>query len=272
MITNKRKEYYMNLRNEGDTQELAAAKANISLRSAKRIDKPKPDGCSPNNPKRGIKKDPFEEVWQLDLVPLLENEPTLQALTLLEDLQEKFPGQYDGNLLRTLQRRVKDWKAINGPEKEVIFRQNHPPGWQGLSDFTDCDELLVTILGKPFPHIYYRFYLAFSHWEYTHVITGGESFPALSEGFQNALFELQGCPLTHRTDSLAAAFKNSGQPTEKDFTDSYEELCANYNIKPTRNNKGVKHENGSVESSHRHFKSKVNQALMLRGSRDFDSL
>lgn len=191
MITEKQKEFYMNLRIEGNTQELAAAKASMSVRSAKRIDNLKPNGCSSEILKRGVKKDPFKEVWLSDLVPLLEREPTLQALILLEDLQEKFPGKYDGNLLRTLQRRVKDWKAINGPEKEVIFRQNHPPGWQGLSDFTDCNELEVTILGILFPHLLYHFYLAFSHWEYAHVITGGESFPALSEGFQNALFELQ---------------------------------------------------------------------------------
>ena len=272
MITRNQKEFYMNLRIEGDSQELASAKTSISVRSAKRIDKLKSNVCGSENAKRGVKKDPFEEVWLSDLVPLLEREPTLQALILLEDLQERFPGQYDGSLLRTLQRRVKNWKAINGPEKEIIFRQNHPPGWQGLSDFTNCDELGVTILGILFPHLLYHFYLAFSHWEYAHVITGGESFPALSEGFQNALHELQGAPLTHRTDSLSAAYKNLGQPTEKDFTESYEELCTNYNVKPTRNNKGVKHENGSVEVSHRHFKSRLNQALMLRGSRDFTSL
>src|SRR5262249_4885408 len=118
----------------------------------------------------------------------------------------------------------------------------------------------------------YRYYLAFSHWEYPHVVLGGESFSALSEGFQNAHAELGGCPITHRTDSLAAAYKNEEKSTELDFTTAYEELCAHYGIKPTRNNKGVKHENGSVEVSHRHFKSRLNQALLMRGSRDFESL
>lgn len=261
----------MNLRNQGDTQELAAAKTGISERSAKRIDKPKPDDFS-NNQKRGIKKDPFEQVWLSDLVPLLEKEPTLQAITLLDDLQERFPEQYDVSLLRTLQRRVKEWKGINGPEKEVMFRQNHPPGWQGLSDFTYCDSLEVTIREIHLPHLIYRYYLAFSHWEYPLVVLGGESFTALSEGFQNAHAELGGCPRTHRTDSLAAAYKNEEKSAELDFTTAYEELCVHYSMKPTRNNKGVKHENGSVETSHRHFKSRLNQALMMRGSRDFDSL
>ena len=261
----------MDLRNQGDTQEVAAAKTGISERSAKRIDNPKANSLA-HNQKRGVKKDPFEKVWQSELVPLLEKEPTLQAITLLDDLQARFPGEYDASLLRTLQRRVKAWKGINGPEKEIIFRQNHPPGWQGLSDFTNCNDLGVTIRKTPFPHLIYRYYLAFSHWEYPHVVTGGESFSALSEGFQNAHAELGGCPCTHRTDSLAAAYKNAEKNAELDFTVAYEELCTHYGIKPTRNNKGVKHENGSVETSHRHFKSRLNQALMMRGSRDFDSL
>src|SRR5204863_7178808 len=100
----------------------------------------------------------------------------------------------------------------------------------------------------------------------------GESVTALSEGFQNAHAELGGCPCTHRTDSLAAAYKNEEKSAELDFTMAYEELCTHYGIKPTRNNKGVKHENGSVETSHRHFKSRLNQALMMRGSRNFDLL
>jgi hypothetical protein len=271
IITQKQKEFYMNLRKQGNTQELAAAKTLISARSAKRIDKPRPNDCL-HDKKRGVKKDPFEQVWLSDLVPLLENEPKLQAITLLDDLQERFPGQYDASLLRTLQRRVKNWKGINGPEKEIIFRQNHPPGWQGLSDFTNCDSLEVTIRGIHLPHLIYRYYLAFSHWEYAFVVLGGESFTALSEGLQNAHAELGGCPYTHRTDSLSAAYKNKEKSAEFDFTVAYEQLCAHYGIKPTRNNKGVKHENGSVETSHRHFKSRLDQALMMRGSRDFDSL
>ncbi len=268
-ITKEQKELYMNLRAEGESQELAAAKVSISKRSAKRIEKSK--NRNVDNQKRGPKNDPLEQVWESQLVPLLEREPKLQSITLLEFLQGKFPGQYDESVLRTLQRRVKIWKAIHGPEKEIIFRQFHPPGLQGMSDFTNCNELKVTIRSVSFPHLIYRFCLPFSNWEYTQVCQGGESFPALSEGIQNALHELQGCPLTHRTDSLSAAYKNRGQITEEDFTKSYEELCANYGMKPTRNNKGVKHENGSVEVLHWHGKTKLKQDLMIRGSKDFDS-
>lgn len=266
-ITMKQKELYMNLRADGESQEVSAAKASISTRSAKRIEKSK-NGITKNQ-KRGPKNDPFEQVWESELVPILDREPKLQSLTLLEYLQDKFPGQYDESLLRTLQRRVKIWKATHGSEKEIMFRQIHPPGQQGMSDFTNCNELGVTIRGIPFPHLIYRFCLPYSTWEYTQVFKGGESFPALSEGLQNALHELQGCPFTHRTDSLSAAYKNQGQLTEEDFTESYKELCANYGMKPTRNNKGIKHENGSVEVLHWHGKSKLKQDLMIRGSKDF---
>lgn len=257
----------MNLRNVGATQKFAAIKTGISARSAKRIESQKPDLSKVQIRTR---KDPFEEVWESEMVSLLEQEPALQALTLLEHIQDKYPGKYDSSLLRTLQRRVKHWKAIHGPSRDVIFRQNHPIGYQGLSDFTNCNELNITIKGVHFPHLLYHFYLAYSHWEYVSVVQGGESFSALSEGLQNALSELGGCPLTHRTDSLSAAYNN--HPSADDFTEAYKELCANYNMKPTRNNLGVSHENGSVEVSHFHFVSAIKQALMIRGSRDFDSI
>jgi hypothetical protein len=266
-ISWKQKEFYMNLRNEGATQELAAIKTDISVRSAKRI-----EGCKPNSLKAQgrTRKDPLEEVWETELIPLLEREPALQALTLLEYLQDNYPEKYDSRLLRTLQRRVKHWKAIYGPEREVIFRQNHPPGFQGLSDFTKCNDLNITIRGIFFPHLLYHFYLAYSNWEYVSIVQGGESFSALSEGLQNALHELGGSPKTHRTDSLSAAYKNKS--SEDDFTEAYKELCANYNMIPTRNNKGESHENGSVEVSHYHFSTALKQALMIRGSKEFNSI
>ncbi len=268
-ITKKQKELYMSFRENGNSQVLAAAKAEVSTRSAKRIEKS--NHCKLEKQKTGPRNDPFSLVWELDLVPLLEKESKLQSITLLEYLQEKYPAQYDDSLLRTLQRRVRIWKGINGPAKEVIFRQDHPPGQQGMSDFTNCNELNITIRGIPFPHLIYRFCLTYSNWEYVQVCKGGESFAALSEGMQNAFRELNGCPATHRTDSLSAAYKNLGKEAENDFTDSYKELCSNCDITPTRNNKGVKHENGTVEVLHWHGKTKLKQELMIRGSNDFDS-
>ncbi len=164
IITKKLKEFYMNLRTQGDSLKLAAAKTGISDSSAKRIDKPSTNK-SLNSQKKKVKKDPFEEVWIKELVPLLEREPKLQAITLLDKLQEQYPEQFDARLLRTLQRRVKEWRVFNGPEREIMFRQNHPLGWQGLSDFTNCDCLKITINGIHLKHLIYRYYLAYSHWE-----------------------------------------------------------------------------------------------------------
>jgi hypothetical protein len=268
-ITEQQLRLYMENRKNGEIQVVAAAKAGFSIRSAKRIERGKLNLQRAGN---SNKKDPFQGVWELELISLLELDPQLKACTLLESLQEKYPGKYPNSLLRTLQRRVRNWKSLYGAEKERIFLQTHPPGWQGISDFTDGNELKVTIAGQPLYHKLYHFRLPFSGWEYAYIILGGESYSALSAGFQNALLELGGVPQTHRTDSLSAAYRNISKSAQDDFTKAYEDLCKYYNTEATRNNKGIKHENGSIESSHRHLKDKIDQKLRLRGSRDFHVL
>lgn len=119
----------------------------------------------------------------------------------------RHPGLAPG-VRRTLERRVRHWQALHGPEREVIFRQDHPPGQQGLSDFTDAGDLGVTAAGKPLLHRLYHFRLAFSGWQHGEVVLGGESFTALATGLQNALWLLGGVPREHRSDSLSAAFRN----------------------------------------------------------------
>ena len=112
------------------------------------------------------------------------------------------------NVRRTLERRIHAWRAVHGPERDVIFRQEHTPGRLGLSDFTDMSGLGITIAGTPLGHRLYHFRLAFSGFEHAHVVLGGESFVALAEGLQNALWALGGVPQQHRSDSLSAAFRN----------------------------------------------------------------
>ncbi|MBB5502248.1 hypothetical protein HDG37_006484 [Paraburkholderia sp. MM5384-R2] len=129
-------------------------------------------------------------------------------------------------------------------------------------------ELRVTIAGVPLEHRLYHFALAFSRWEYANIVEGGESFEALSMGLQKALWQAGGCPREHRTESLSAAFRNLAD--EEDFTVRYAALLEHYGMDGTRNNRGLGHENGSVESSHRYLKEAIDQALMLRGHRDFD--
>jgi hypothetical protein len=150
----------------------------------------------------------------------------------------------------------------------VFFPQLHTPGQRCLSDFTAMGDLGIKIAGLPFAHILYHFVLAFSRWEHAEVIEGGESFESLSKGLQNALWQAGGAPLEHRSDSLSAAFKNLAE--EDDFTVRYTALLDHYGMAGTRNNRGLGHENGSVESSHRFLKQAIEQALLLRGHRDFE--
>ncbi len=173
---------------------------------------------------------------------------------------------------RTLERRIRRWKALHGPEREIVFRQAYPPGAQALSDFTEAGALGVTIAGAPLAHRLYHFALACSGWEHAEIVLGGESFAALAHGLQNALWALGGVPGEHRTDSLSAAFRNLDATAAADLTQRYEALCAHYGMLPSRNNRGLAHENGTIESHHGHLKQALDQALLLRGSRDFAEL
>ncbi|MBF5058786.1 hypothetical protein NEPTK9_000285 [Candidatus Neptunochlamydia vexilliferae] len=270
-ITKQQIRIYMESRKKGKTKKVASAQAGFSERSARNIEKRDLTEAKPLH-RWKTRKDPFEDVWTSELVPLLEENPRLQAKTLLDDLEIKHPGEYPDSTLRTLQRRVRKWKATHGTEKEIIFRQNHPPGWQGISDFTHAKDLKITIKNEKFDHMFYHYRLVYSKWEAASVVMGGESFTALSEGLQNALWLSGGVPETHRTDSLSAAYKNCSDKQKEEFTKDYSELCAYYQMEPTRNNKGIAHENGAIEGSHGGLKNRIDQALMLRGSRDFSSV
>ena len=266
-ITDRQVHLYMSYRKH-HTQEVAAAKAGMSARSARRIEC---DSQLPSQKPRRYwrsRSDPFASVWESEIVPLLKSTPRLMAITILRRLQEEHPEAFPEGVLRTLQRRIRQWRALAGPEKEVFFPQQHAPGELGLSDFTNAGELQVTIAGVPFAHLLYHFVFAFSRWEHVEVIEGGESYEALSRGLQNALWQAGGAPREHRSERLSAAFKNLQQ--EQDFTIRYTALLEHYAMTGTRNNRGESHENGSVESAHRYLKEALDQALLLRGHRDFD--
>jgi hypothetical protein len=203
---------------------------------------------------------------------MLEANPGLRPITLLEEMQRRHPDHDWDRLRRSLERRVRAWCAEHGADREVIFRQDHIPGRQCLSDFTDMGDLAVSIAGQPLDHRLYHFVLAYSAWEHAEPVLGGESFTALAVGLQNALWTLGGVPAEHRSDSLSAAFRNLDEDARLDQTRRYEAFCVHYGMTPTRNNTGVAHENGAVESQHGHLKRGVAQALLLRGSRDFESL
>ena len=223
---------YMDSRKDGYSQAAAAARAGLSERTGRRIEADHPVLPSQQDRTRRYRtrQDPFVEVWREELVPMLQTIPHLRATTILGELQRRHPGRYPDRLLRSLQRRVAYWRATEGPERELIFRQEHPPGRQALSDFTNGGGLAVTIAGAPFPHLLYHFWLAFSGWQYVKAICGGESFTALTEGLQEALWQLGGVPREHRTDRLSAAYRNLS--SQEDEAARYAEFCRYYGMEP----------------------------------------
>ena len=252
------------------SQETAAAKVGISVSSARRIESQV--ALPSQRPARHwrTRSDPLAQVWESEVIPMLEGAPALMAITVLEELQRRHPGQFTDSLLRTLQRRVRQWRALNGQEREIYFAQEHPPGRLGLSDFTVCDELEVRIDGQALPHRLYQFTFAHSGWRHARLTLGGESFQALTAGLQQALWMAGGVPEEHRTDSLSAAFNNLTEQVE--LTRRYADLCQHYGMRPSRNNPGESHENGAIESRQCSLKVALEQALLLRGSREFANL
>ena len=265
-ITDRQVHLYMTKRKD-HTQEVAAAKAGMSVRTGRRV--ASATELPSQKPERNwrTRTNPFADVWDSEIVPLLRSSPKLKAITLLHKLQGDHADRFPDSMRRTLERHISQWRALEGPSKEVFFPQTYQPGVRGLSDFTHMEKLGVTISGVAFAHLLYHFVLAFSRWEYASVVDGGESFQALATGLQNALWQAGGCPREHRSDSLSAAFRNEQE--ENDFTVRYAALLEHYGMEGTRNNRGLGHENGSVESSHRYLKDQIDQALELRGHLDF---
>lgn len=247
---------------------LAAAKAGMceqTARKYRRSGKLPSESQAPHTWR--THEDAFEAVWE-EVAALLKVNAGLQAKTLFADLQRRYPGRFADGQLRTLQRRVKVWRAQEGPHREVFFAQEHHPGVLCQSDFTHMDDLRVTLAGHPFDHMVFHFVLTYSNWE-TGSVCFSETFESLSAGLQGALFQLGGVPKTHQSDRLSAAVCNLQSPAA--FTDRYRSLLRHYGLEGRMIQAAKANENGDVEQSHNRFKQAVDQALMLRGSRDFSS-
>lgn len=252
-----------------NTLEKAALQAGISENTARKYrgDQPLPSE-KPFQRQYSTRKSPFGDVWE-EITDLLENNSGLEAKTIFEWLQGKYPAKYMDGQLRTFQRKVREWRTTKGPDKEIFFTQVHKPGRLAQSDFTHADELGVTLSGVPFPHLLYHFVLTFSNWEYLRICFS-ESFESLSEGFQSAVWKLGKVPSEHCTDRLSAAVNNLSDP--KEFTKRYSALMGHYKVKGRKIGAAKPNENGDVEQSHYRFLKALDQALMLRGSRDFFSV
>jgi hypothetical protein len=244
-----------------------AAKAGMGEKAARKYLR---SGLLPSQMKQTrdwrTREDPFADVWN-EAEAMIKEAPGLEALTVFQDLQKRYPGKFQDGQLRTLQRHMRVWRGLSGPDCEVFFPQVHQPGIQGQSDFTSMNALEITIGGLRFPHLLYHFVLPYSNWEYVQICFS-ESFESLSRGIQDALWRLGRVPVGHhRTDNLSAAtFKGEER---REFNEAYMALMRHYGIRPTKNQPGKSNENGDVEQSHYRLKERVDQVLLLRGSRDF---
>ena len=269
MVTDQQVRRLRMLANREKSRSIAAAKAGMSEKTARRYLK---SGKLPSEYEKNrvwrTRRCPFEEDWS-GIKVYLEINPGIEAKTIFEELQRKEPGKYKDGQLRTLQRRIKVWKATEGPAKEIFFTQVHKPGELGEFDFTRMGLLGITIQKIPFDHMIGHFVLTYSNWE-AGSICYSESFESLSECMQDALWELGGVPLKTRTDRLSAAVHKACNPEE--FTIRYTRLLKHYGTKGEKIQAGKANENGDVEQRHYRLKKAVGQALMLRGSKDFNSI
>lgn len=269
MVTDEQIRRLFMLVNKENSLSTAAAKAGMTAKTALKYRKSRELPSQTKQPHDWrTRPDPFLNEWP-QIVEMLKVNPGLESKTIFEYFQRQEPGKYQDNQLRTLQRRIKYWRAMEGPAKEVFFPQIHYPGQVGASDFTHMTSLGVTICGTILTHLVYHFVLTYSNWEAISICYS-ESFESLSAGLQNALWELGGTPWRHRTDRMSFAVHQDGNPEK--FTAKYQALTRHYNIEPERINVASGNENGDVEQRHHRFKKAVAQELMLRGSRDFNSI
>jgi len=218
------------------------------------------------------REDAFATVWDAEVVPLLEHdqEGILEATTIIGELRRKHGQSFTDKHLRTLQRRVRDWRALHGPEREVFFEQEHPPGREAAIDFTDCSSLGVRIAGEVFAHLLFQFLMTFSRWRSV-TLAFSETFEALVSGLQNAFWGLGGVPEVLRSDNLSAAtheLPKGGRELNQRFAG----VLDHYQLRSTRIEPGKSNQNGAVEKANHLLKSAIEQALIVRGSRDFPNV
>lgn len=273
MVSDRQVRLLRKKRMQGMTLQAAAAAAGMSERTARAWQQ----GPLPSEAKKPrawrTRQDPFESVWATEIEPLLvaDTEGKLEAKTIFEELCRQRPGEFEPGQVRTLQRRVRDWRAQHGPAKEVMFPQEHVPGKMASIDFTHATELGVTIAGAVFAHLFFQFVLAFSGWRFVQ-IAYGETFEALVSGLQNALWALGGVPERLRLDNLSAATHELARSGGRVLSARFADVLGHYGLRASRIQPGESHENGVAEKAHDLLKGALAQALLLRGSRDFASV
>jgi hypothetical protein len=272
MVTDEQVRLLRKKMKDGKTVAMAAAAAGISERSAYTWKAgPLPSETKQQRTWR-TRPDPFAEVWDSEVVPLLESDDkgVLEATTVLDELRRRHGERFAVAQLRTLQRRIHHWRAVHGPDKEVMFQQEHQAGREGAFDFTDASELGVTIAGEVFAHLLFQFVLSFSKWRWVG-LAFSETFEALVRGLQGALWEFGGVPRVWRSDNLTAA-THQIPGGGRELNRRYRDVLDHYGAKSTRIEPGRSHENGVAEKSNDTLKSALDQALVIRGNREFASV
>jgi len=269
MVTDEQVRLMRQKMEDGKTQIAAGAAAGVSDKTARKWKQ----GPMPSATKRPrhwrTRPDPLIGIWDKEVVPLLSADTAgeLQAVSVLDHLIGRHPDTVGPGLLRTLQRRMREWRALHGPEREVFFEQQHVPGREGAFDFTDCAELDVTIAGQAFAHLLFTFVLTYSGWTWV-TIAFSETFEALAAGLQGALWALGGAPEVARSDNLSAATHELPESKGRDLTKRYRGVLGHYDMGSTRIEAGEPHQN-AAEKSNDLVKNAILQALLIRGSRDF---
>lgn len=215
--------------------------------------------------------DEFAEVWA-EAEAMLLAAPELEAKRIFEHLQERFAGRFQEGHLRTFQRRVRQWRAMHGPAKEVHFAQLTQPGEVIQTDWTHAEELAITIAGAPYPHQLCHSVLIHSNWEWA-TRCSSESLLSLRSGIQAALSRLGRVPRIWQIDnSSTATHRLTHAGKERGFTDDFLAIAAHFTLEPRTINVGRPNENGDVESLNGHLKRRLRQHLLVRGSAEFASL
>jgi hypothetical protein len=270
LVTDQQVKLYRKKRMEAKKQEQAAAVAGMSVRTARTWETgPLPSQTKEDRTWR-TRADPFADVWDDEVVPLLrsDDDRKLQAKTVLKALRNGHPGEYPRSLTRTMQRRIRDWRALNGPPQEVVFPQEHPMGREAAFDFTHCGELGVTIAGETFDHLLFTLKSSAGKWVYTE-LAYGETWEAMSRGLQDAMAAAGGVFPVWRHDNLSAATKELKKTGGRQLTRRYQELLDHYGATSSRIQAGKASENGVAEKGNHLLKSALDQALRLCENRDF---
>ena len=251
----------------------SADKAGVDRKTARKYLKkgvPGPQEQKPLERSWRTHPDPFKEVWS-EVEQMLGREPGLQAKTIFEELQRRYPGKFTPGQKRSLERRVREWKDSHGSEPILTFSQEHRPGERMQLDWTHCDKLGVRIAGQPFPHLLVHAVFPYSNWEWARVCRS-ESYASLRMGMQSAVWAMGGVPKEHQTDQSSTATHSRGSGKGREFNGRYLGLCLYYGMQARVIGVAEPEQNGDVETAHGHLKTAIDQALRLRGSREFTSI